>query len=106
MWGPIVTKFITVLYVQTVQSNVIPGGASGVMTDCSPAPVEEVIEYETRPVDGLAEGSIYSGYPRPESESAWKSLMDGKYRPNVCLAETKRVAPNVLYGHQHQTVPR
>jgi hypothetical protein len=46
--------------------------------DCFLAPVEKVIEYETRPVDGLAEGSIYSGYPRPESESAWKNLMDGK----------------------------
>lgn len=80
MWSPIATRFITLLYVQTVQPRV-PSEVLrvAVKANCSVAPVEEVIEYETRPVDGLAEGSIYSGYPRPESESAWKSLMDGKY---------------------------
>ncbi|KAI0381218.1 hypothetical protein F5Y04DRAFT_281192 [Hypomontagnella monticulosa] len=41
------------------------------------SPVEEFLEYEARSVDGLADGSVYAGYPRPESESAWKALMEG-----------------------------
>ncbi|KAI8962776.1 hypothetical protein F5Y11DRAFT_347130 [Daldinia sp. FL1419] len=41
------------------------------------SPIEDHLEYEARPVDGHAEGSIYAGPPRPESEVAWKALMEG-----------------------------
>ncbi|KAI1460523.1 hypothetical protein F4805DRAFT_478904 [Annulohypoxylon moriforme] len=41
------------------------------------SPAKEVVEYELRPVDGLAEGSIYAGYPNPESDAAWSALVEG-----------------------------
>jgi hypothetical protein len=79
------------------------------MTDSSsPAPVEQMIEYEARPVDGLAEGSIYAGFPTPESEAAWKSLMEGQYQLNPGVRPAEIVTPVILIFHiryQHQIVP-
>lgn len=45
------------------------------------APAQEAIEYEAKPVDGLAEGSIYAGYPNPESDAAWAKLVEGTFKP-------------------------
>ncbi len=33
--------------------------------------------FENRPVDGLAEESIYAGYPSPVSDAAWNALIEG-----------------------------
>ncbi|KAF2969098.1 hypothetical protein GQX73_g4495 [Xylaria multiplex] len=41
------------------------------------SPAQEAVAFESRPVDGLAEHSIYAGYPTPESDAAWNALMEG-----------------------------
>ncbi|KAI0187900.1 hypothetical protein EV127DRAFT_435571 [Xylaria flabelliformis] len=41
------------------------------------SPAQGAVVFESRPVDGLAEGSIYAGYPNSESDAAWNALMEG-----------------------------
>ncbi|KAI2642060.1 hypothetical protein GGS21DRAFT_486918 [Xylaria nigripes] len=41
------------------------------------SPAQGAIVYETRPVDGIAKGSIFAGYPNPKSDAAWNALLEG-----------------------------
>ncbi|KAI1427095.1 hypothetical protein F5Y12DRAFT_738613 [Xylaria sp. FL1777] len=41
------------------------------------SPAQGAVVFENRPVDGLAEGSIYAGYPTSESDAAWNALIEG-----------------------------
>ncbi|KAI0907414.1 hypothetical protein F4824DRAFT_391668 [Ustulina deusta] len=41
------------------------------------SPAQEAVAFENRPVDGLAEESIYAGYPSPVSDAAWNALIEG-----------------------------
>ncbi|KAH6854703.1 hypothetical protein B0I37DRAFT_349988 [Chaetomium sp. MPI-CAGE-AT-0009] len=73
--GTLVMLYTTLFFLLTFRKREC--GAPSLRDLSLYSPAEQVIEYETRPVDGLAEGSIYAGYPRPESETAWRSLMEG-----------------------------
>lgn len=51
------------------------------LTDVKPAPAHVAIEYELRAVDGLAENSVFAGYPSAKSDAAWNALVEGQFPP-------------------------